>query len=76
MQIKLTKTAFWDIDINSMDEHEHAAFIIARVFQYGTIDDIKTVVKFFKPTDIKKAITETRGIMDDKALNLANLLAA
>jgi hypothetical protein len=76
MQMKISNTAFWDIDINSMDEQKHAAFIIARVFQYGTIDDIKTVVKFFKPADIKKAITETRGIMDDKALNLANLLAA
>lgn len=73
MKINLTKTAFWDVDLETLDEKEHAAFIIARVFQYGLIDDVKTVVKHYTPADIKKAAEETRGIMDDKALTLVNL---
>ena len=76
MNLPLTETAFWDINTTAMNEQKHSAFIIARVFQYGTIEDIKTIIKFYKPVDIKKAIAETRGIMDDRALNLANLFAA
>jgi hypothetical protein len=75
MQLKLSKTAFWDINMESINEQQHAAFVIARVFQYGTIEDIKTIAKYYTPIEIRKAITETRGIMDDKTLNLANLLA-
>lgn len=73
MKINLTKTAFWDVDLNALDEKEHAAFIIARVFQYGLINDIKTVIKYYTPADIKKAAEETRGIMDEKAMTLVNL---
>ncbi len=75
MKLPITNTAFWDVNLNTMNEHEHATFIIARVFQYGAIEDIKAVIKFYKPADIQKAITETRGIMDEKALTLAKLFA-
>lgn len=29
MKLKLNKTAFWDINLNELNEQEHAAFIIA-----------------------------------------------
>lgn len=72
MQLQLTKTAFWDVDINSMDETKHAEFIIVRIFQYGLMDDIKKVLRFYSPNQIKEAFKHTRGV-DKKAIALASV---
>jgi hypothetical protein len=73
MDLPLTKTGFWDVDLAQMDSDKHADFIIARVFQYGLMDDLKAVVRHYTPEQIKHAIENTRGIMDSKALALAQL---
>ena len=75
MVIMLSPRAFWDIDMQTLDEKEHAAFITARVLQYGAVDDIKAITRYYKPVDFHHAIQHTRGIMDDKTLALAKLLA-
>ena len=75
MDIGITKTAFWDVDFAGLSSEKHADFIIARVFQYGIAEDIKTVVKHYAPVQIKHAIEHTRG-MDKKALALAQLFTS
>jgi len=72
MDLPLTKTAFWDVDFNQMDSDKHADFIIARVFEYGLTQDIRTIIKRYTPAQIKHAIEHARGI-DKKALALAEL---
>ena len=73
MDLPITKTAFWDVDFNSMDIEKQADFIIARVFQYGLAEDIKVIVQQYTPEQIKHAIEHTRGIMDKNSLALAEL---
>ena len=73
MSIQLNKTAFWDVDVNGLDEVEHADFIIARVFQFGLMSDLRAVIKTYTALQIGSAIKNYRG-MDEKALNLAKVL--
>ncbi|MCW5906781.1 MAG: hypothetical protein KIS94_02895 [Chitinophagales bacterium] len=75
MKLPLTKTAFWDTNFNELDEIQHADFIIARVFQYGLLQDIKAVIKHYKPFQIAHAIATQRGIMDKHAIALAEIFA-
>ena len=74
MDLQITKTGFWDADLKTMDENQHADFIIARVFQYGKVADIKAVIGYYTPQQIMHAITNTRG-MDKRAKALATLFA-
>jgi hypothetical protein len=72
-QIQIGKTAFWDVDINNLDETNHADFIITRVFQFGLMADLKTVLKLYDANQIKHAFEHTRGV-DIKAIDLAKVL--
>ena len=58
--------------MNSMDEIKHAPFIITRIFQYGLMDDIKNVLRFYNANQIKEAFKQTRGV-DKKAIALATV---
>ncbi len=73
MKIPFSKTAFWDTDINTLDETTHRDFIIARIFQYGLLKDLKYVLKHFSKEQISNAFKTQRGI-DGKAINLARVL--
>jgi len=73
MKLQLTKTAFWDTDIDTINETEHADFIISRVFQFGLLPDLFIVLKYYNKQQIKHSLTTQRGI-DEKALNLARIL--
>ena len=75
MTICLSKTAFWDIDFDTLDEERNADFIICRVFQYGNVSDLRAVIAFYSPAQIRHAIDHSRG-MDKHALALAELFAA
>ncbi len=73
VNFKINTHAFWDIDINQLDQQQHADFIIARVFQYGLEEDLRNIIKHYTKNEINHALTHTRGI-DNKALDLAKVL--
>jgi len=72
MPLLLTNTAFWDVDITKMDEGLHADFIITRVFEYGLLNDLKLVIKYYPAIKIEEALRKKRGI-DKKAIALARV---
>ncbi|MBL7777839.1 MAG: hypothetical protein JNK66_05990 [Chitinophagales bacterium] len=73
--LTVTNKAFWDVNLAALNEEEHSDFIIARVFQYGDVDDIRAILRVYQPHQIKHAIENTRGIMDSKSLALATIFA-
>ncbi len=73
MQLHLSQTAFWDVNFNELDEDKHADFIIARIFQYGLLEDLKIVLKKFSDTQIKEALRSQRG-MDKHTIDFAKIL--
>ena len=74
MTIELSRTAFWDIDFDTLDEEKNADFIICRVFQYGNTEDLRSVIAFYTAAQIRHAIEHSRG-MDKHSLALARLFA-
>ena len=73
MNINLSNTAFWDVDFKNLDETKHADFIIARVFQYGLLDDLKNILKYYSAEQIKQGLLSYRGL-DKNAAALAKVL--
>lgn len=59
---KISTTAFWDVqlDFNSAEEFEkYSAFIIAKIFEYGTFDDIIKIIIYYGKRRIKKEIVDS-----------------
>lgn len=56
--MKLSKTAFWDIDMQTLDYEKHKNFIIRKVFEAGSRQDLAEVMGFYpKETIISSLIT-------------------
>jgi len=51
---------FWDAD--KIDEVQHAAYVIARVLDYGDIDDIGVLRKLYSDEKIIEVIRTRRGL--------------
>lgn len=74
MKLPFTKTAFWDVEVEKLDDQLHADFIIARVFQYGLTTDLRLVIQHYTPEQIRAAIDHTRG-MEKRGKALAEVFA-
>ena len=49
MKLILSPQAFWDVDLKSIQgkEKEYASWIIKRIAQYGTVDDMVSINLFY-----------------------------
>jgi len=63
----LSPRLFWDTCYNQVDMIEHKSFIIARVLEYGTINDWRIILKYYGLKEIAKTATKLRTL-DNKAL--------
>ena len=44
---KLSPRLFWDVDPDEIDEQEHCRFIIQRVLERGSLDDIRATISHY-----------------------------
>lgn len=69
----LDRRLFWDIDASVLDAERNSRLIIERVFSLGTLDEIKSVIKYYE----KKRIIDTLAnlnYLDPKTLNFVSVL--
>ncbi|MEA3494992.1 MAG: hypothetical protein U9R42_03045 [Bacteroidota bacterium] len=58
--MQLSKTLFWDTDINKLDYEKHARHIIERVLMYGMLNDWFEIKKYYGIERIKDEILQIR----------------
>jgi hypothetical protein len=54
---KLSRAAFWDIDVDKLDLDRYGDFAIIRVFERGTAEDIHEIVAYFGKFRISETLT-------------------
>ena len=54
--LQLSPRAFWDVNMDSLDEQKQANWLIVRVFERGTLDDLMEVWAFYGDEKVKKAL--------------------
>lgn len=69
--MNLSKTAFWDINFQSLDRVDHADFIIRKVFDFGILNDVKEVLNHYPEVQIIKSLTSAPYI-DKRTLYFAS----
>jgi hypothetical protein len=60
----LSKQAFWDVDMDTIDYEKNAGHVIQKVFDRGTIDDIISILNFYSDKKIKDALLNARYLMN------------
>jgi hypothetical protein len=61
----LSKTLFWDVDLNEVDVQKNAMHIIEKVMLMGTLSDFRNTIKFYGKPKVKKMVMQIR-YMDDR----------
>jgi len=67
-KIWLSKTAFWDVDIEKLDAEKDAFVIISKVANYWLWNDYTNIFKYYGKDIIKKNILET-GYLQNNVLS-------
>jgi hypothetical protein len=70
---KLSKQAFWDNDMQTIDAEKHAAFIITKVFEFGTLSDVREVIAHYGRKTVLEALLHQPFLHSD-TLNFASSL--
>ncbi|HEX8021848.1 DUF6922 domain-containing protein, partial [Mucilaginibacter sp.] len=56
----LSKQAFWDVDMDSIDYQKNARFVISKVFDRGSLDDVISILNFYQDEIIKSSLLNVR----------------
>lgn len=67
----LSKTLFWDTDINKIDYERNARHIIERVLQHGNLSDWFEIKKYYILERLQNEIIQIRYI-DQVSLNFCS----
>lgn len=70
---QLNSAYFWDVEISKLDEEKSKRLIIERVLNYGNLNEIKLIKKFYGIKEIISTICKLSYI-DPKTLNFVSLL--
>jgi len=64
---------FWDCDFNSLSMKKHAKFIIERVLNFGTLEDIQWIRKNVSSSYFREISTKSRRL-DKRTRNYWNTM--
>lgn len=71
--LQLSPRAFWDVNMDSLDEKEHTDWIIVRVFEWGSFDDLLEVWAFYGDKRVKNALLKAPYLTEQTWLFAASL---
>ena len=58
----LSPTLFWDVDPEGVDTSRHKRFLICRVMDRGTREDVRLTREFYSPEEIREALLSARTL--------------
>ncbi len=70
---KLSRAAFWDIDLEKLDLERFADFAIIRIFERGTEQDIYEIIRYFGESRIIDSLTHA-STLQPRAIAVAQKL--
>jgi hypothetical protein len=63
-----SRKLFWDIDPSALDLELHRKYVVARVLEYGTLEDWRLLVRHFALESVI-GVAQTLRTLDPKALS-------
>lgn len=72
--MKLRQALFWDVDPNTIDIEKHARYVIERVLDFGTDEEVRWMFKQYPRSKIVDALNQTRSTVLPKSRALWELI--
>lgn len=72
--IKLSPRAFWDIDMAKMDYEGNADYIIRKVFDRGTMEDVAEVLAYYGKEKARTALVTAPSLLQKTIYFTSRLL--
>lgn len=69
----ISKTAFWDVDFDQIDLEKDRHFVVHKIFNFGTLEDIKKILKYIWQATVKKELLNA-NYLNNQALWLASAI--
>jgi hypothetical protein len=73
-QFALSKRTFWDVDLTEDDLKNSYEWIINRVFDRGTLDEVIEVINYYGYDFVKRVLTTTTDNLPNHAILLAKAI--
>lgn len=71
--MKFRQSLFWDTDPKKLDPKKHAQYIIERILDFGTDDEVRWMSKQYRKSALKKIVVKSRSLRPETK-NLWQLL--
>jgi hypothetical protein len=73
LPIFINKRVFWDTRLEDIDLQKHRNFVITRVFEYGHLNELRALLKYYNRDEITHALVIQPYLMKI-TLNFASAL--
>ena len=70
----ISTQTFWDIDISQLSFEESSDWIIERVFDKGTLEEVLSVVKYYGKDMVREKIVNTTTYLPNHSILLAKAI--
>ena len=68
-KFKFRRSLFWDVDTKTIDPKKHARYIIERILDFGTDEEVRWMTHSYTPRIIRDVVHRSRALHDkSKAL--------
>ena len=72
--MRFRQSLFWDVDPKTIDPKKHARYIVERILDFGTDEEMRWLVHHYSPLTIKKVLNEPRSPLQPKTKALWSLI--
>ena len=72
--MKLRPSLFWDVDPDTIDLDKHARYVIERVLDFGTDEEVRWMFKQYPRKQIAEVLNLPRSQVDPKSRALWELV--
>ncbi len=74
-KIRFRPSLFWDVDPKTIDPKKHAYYIVERILDFGTDEEVRWMARTYSHSLIRK-VTETSRVLHPKSKSLWSLVYA
>lgn len=71
---QISKRTFWDVDIDEQDFKDASAWVITRVFDRGTLDEVFSIINYYGLDFVKKTLVTTLDNLPNHTILLARAI--
>jgi hypothetical protein len=68
---QISQQTFWDIDLQNLNYEESAEWIMLRVFDRGSLKEVRQVCDYYGHERVKNTLTSQTSLLPDHSILLA-----